>query len=66
MMVFAWKFMVPMTFVCFIAAAVWHYGSRGISGWLLSFLVVAIAFPLLTLLLKTRRNLSPRTYHFAE
>jgi len=66
MMAFAWKFMVPMTFVCFIAAAVWHYGSRGIFGWLLSFLVVAVAFPLLTLLLKTRRNFSTRTYRFAE
>jgi NADH-quinone oxidoreductase subunit H len=66
MMSFAWKFMVPMTFVCVIAAAVWHYASRGVSGWLWSLLVLAVAFPLLTLLLKTRQNLSIRTYRFAE
>lgn len=66
MMAFAWKFMVPMTLVCIIAAAVWHYGSRGISGWFLSFLVLAVAFPLLSLLLKTGRNFSTRTYRFAE
>jgi len=66
MMAFAWKFMVPMTFVCFIAAAVWHFGSRGFFGWLLSLLVLAFATPLLTLLLKTRRNLSTRSYRYAE
>ena len=66
MMSFAWKFMVPMTFVCVIAAAVWHYASRGVAGWLWSLLVLAVAFPLLTLLLKTRQNLSIRTYRFAE
>jgi hypothetical protein len=36
------------------------------TGWFWSFVVVAVAFPLLTLLLKTRRNLSTRTYRFAE
>ena len=66
MMSFAWKFMVPMTFVCVIAAAVWHYASRGIAGWLWSLLVIGVAFPLLTRLLKTRQNLSIRTYRFAE
>ena len=66
MMSFAWKFMVPMTFVCIISAAVWHYAAGGLSGWLWSALVFAVAFPLLTQLLETRKNLSVRTYRFAE
>ncbi|MEI8340399.1 MAG: NADH-quinone oxidoreductase subunit NuoH [Verrucomicrobiota bacterium] len=66
MMMFAWKFMLPMTFACVIAAAIWHYAGGGITGWFSSLLVLAVAFPLLTLLLKTRQNLSVRTYHFAE
>src|SRR3954470_18063274 len=28
---FAWKFMLPMAFTCIIAAAVWHYGARGVN-----------------------------------
>lgn len=66
MMSFAWKFMLPMTFVGVIAAAVWHYAAGGFSGWLCSLLVIVVSFPLLTRLLKTRQNLSIRTYHFAE
>ena len=66
MMSFAWKFMVPMTFTCMIAVAVSHYSGGGFPGWIASFIVIAVAFPLLTLLLKTRQNLSTRTYHFAE
>jgi hypothetical protein len=53
--------MVPMTFVCVIAAAVWHYAAGGVSGWFWSLLVLAGAFPLLT-----RQNLSVRIYRFAE
>ena len=66
MMSFAWKFMVPMTFICMIAVAVSYYSGGGFWGWISSFIVIAVAFPLLTLLLKTRQNLSTRTYHFAE
>ncbi len=28
MMNFAWKFMLPMAFTCFVSAAVWHYNGR--------------------------------------
>src|SRR5437660_12464775 len=41
---FAWKFMLPMAFTCVLAAAVWHYASRGITGWLWSFAVVAVVY----------------------
>jgi NADH-quinone oxidoreductase subunit H len=63
---FAWKFILPMSFTCVIAAAVWHYAGRGLRGWLWSFLVIAIAYTVLSMLLDTQRKFAPRTYRFAE
>jgi NADH-quinone oxidoreductase subunit H len=63
---FAWKFMLPMAFTCVLAAAVWHYASRGITGWLWSFAVVAVVYIALSRLLETGKKFAPRTYRFAE
>src|SRR5213596_3603072 len=56
MMNFAWKFMLPMAFTCIIAAAAWHYCGRGARGWLWSFLVIAIVYAALSMLLDTKRK----------
>src|SRR5712692_7909282 len=63
---FAWKFMLPMAFTTFVAAAVWHYAGRGIGGWLWSFGVIAIVYFTLSILLDTRKKFARRTYRFAE
>jgi NADH-quinone oxidoreductase subunit H len=63
---FAWKFMLPMSFACVIAAAVWHYAGRGLRGWLWSLVVIAIVYTALSMLLDTQRKFAPRTYRFAE
>jgi NADH-quinone oxidoreductase subunit H len=63
---FAWKFMLPMAFTCFIAAAVWHYAGRGLPGWFWSLGVIAIVYFTLSILLDTRRKFARRTYRFAE
>jgi NADH-quinone oxidoreductase subunit H len=63
---FAWKFMLPMAFTCVLAAAVWHYQAHGLSGWLWSLGIVAVVYLGLSRLLNTRKNLSVRTYRFAE
>jgi NADH-quinone oxidoreductase subunit H len=63
---FAWKFMLPLSFTCMIAAAVWHYAGRGLRGWLWSFVVIAIVYTALSMLLDTQRKFAPRTYRFAE
>ncbi len=63
---FAWKFMLPMAFTCFIAAAVWHFTGRGLRGWLSSLGVIAVVYVTLSILLDTRRKFAPRTYRFAE
>jgi len=63
---FAWKFILPMSFACLVAAAVWHYAGRGLRGWLWSFVVIAIIYTALSMLLDTRRKFAPRVYRFAE
>jgi NADH-quinone oxidoreductase subunit H len=63
---FAWKFMLPMSFACIVAAAVWHYGSRGVGGWLWSLLIVGAAHTGLARLLDRGRKFAPRVYRFAE
>jgi NADH-quinone oxidoreductase subunit H len=63
---FAWKFMLPMSFTCLIAAAVWHFAGRRLSGWLWSLAVVALVYFALSRLLDTRKKFAPRTYRFAE
>lgn len=63
---FAWKFMLPMGFACVIAAAVWHYQSGGLAGWIWSLMIVAIVYLVLSRLLETGKKFAPRTYRFAE
>ena len=63
---FAWKFMLPMAFTCVLAAAVWHYGAGGLSGWLWSLAVIVIAYLALSKLLGTGKKFAARTYRFAE
>src|SRR5246500_5147718 len=66
MLNFAWKFILPMSFTCVIAAAVWHYAGRGLRGWLWSFVVIATVYTVLSILLDTQRKFAPRIYRFAE
>ena len=66
LMNFAWKFMLPMAFVCILAAAAWHYGSGGIAGWFWSAAVIVLFYSVLSRLLQTGKRFAPRTYRFAE
>src|SRR5271166_4189335 len=65
-MSFAWKFMLPMAFVCIVAAAVWHYAGRGLIGWVWSLAIVVVAYLPLTKLLWTGKKFAVRQYRFAE
>ncbi|HEX4641543.1 MAG TPA: NADH-quinone oxidoreductase subunit NuoH [Chthoniobacterales bacterium] len=65
-MKFAWQFMMPMAFTCLIAAAAWHYQSHGLAGWLLSLGILVVVYFALSRFLRTNKNLSVRTYRFAE
>ncbi|MGB8354657.1 MAG: NADH-quinone oxidoreductase subunit NuoH [Chthoniobacteraceae bacterium] len=63
---FAWKFMLPMAFVCIPAAAIWHYARGGPMGWLLSLLLIAGAGAALKKITGIGEKFAPRTYRFAE
>ncbi len=63
---FAWRFMLPMAFICLLAAAIWHYQARGLAGWLWSFGIVGVAYFALSRVLETGKRFAPRTYRFAE
>ena len=65
-MKFAWQFMMPMAFTCIIAAAAWHYQSHGLAGWLVSLGILLVVYLALSRFLRANKNLSPRTYRFAE
>jgi len=63
---FAWKFMMPMAFTCLIAAAAWHYQSPSFTRWLWSLGILLVVYFALSRFLRTNKNLSTRTYRFAE
>src|SRR6476660_1577019 len=63
---FAWKFMMPMAFTCLIAAAAWHYQAQSFTRWIWSLGILLVVYFVLARLLRTNRNLSVRTYRFAE
>ncbi len=63
---FAWKFMLPMAFACFLAAAVWHFSGRRLTGWLWSAGMLAAVYFALSRVLETGKKFAPRTYRYAE
>jgi NADH-quinone oxidoreductase subunit H len=63
---FAWKFMLPMSFACVLAAAVWHFQMRGLRGWILSLAFLVVVYFGLSRFLQTGKRFAPRTYRYAE
>ena len=63
---FAWKFMMPMAFTCIVAAAAWHYQRQSFMRWVWSLGILLVVYLALSRFLKTGKNLSTRTYRFAE
>jgi hypothetical protein len=55
-----------MAFTCIIAAAVWHYQAHGLAGWLWSLGILLAVYLALSRFLRADKNLSVRTYRFAE
>jgi len=66
LMNFAWKFMLPMALINIVVVAIWHYMGGGWARWLICSLMVAGPYVLLGRGLTEHRNLSKRTYRFAD
>jgi NADH-quinone oxidoreductase subunit H len=65
-MAFAWKFMMPMAFTCVVAAAAWHYQRESFMRWVWSAGILLVVYLALSRFLRTGKNLTTRTYRFAE
>jgi NADH-quinone oxidoreductase subunit H len=66
LMNFAWKFMLPMALVVVVSAGAWRFLPQGVTRWLVSTLLLAVAYALLARGVETRNKIAKRTYRFAE
>ncbi|MCU0788292.1 MAG: NADH-quinone oxidoreductase subunit NuoH [Verrucomicrobia bacterium] len=66
LMNFAWKFMLPMALINIVAAAVWHYMGGGWTRWLVCTLLVVGPYVMLGQALLEHKQVSRRTYRFAD
>ena len=66
LMNFAWKFMLPMALVVVVSAGAWRFLPQGFTRWLVSTVVLAIAYVLLARGVESRNKIVKRTYRFAE
>jgi NADH-quinone oxidoreductase subunit H len=75
LMNFAWKFMLPMTLIVIVSAAMWRFvtpamvGPKPLGGvirWLVCALVILAPYILLARTLGRGHRIAKRTYRFAE
>ena len=66
LMNFAWKFMIPMVLINLVAAALWHFISGTLVRWLVCGAIVGGAYLLLGRGLAQGKQITKRTYRFAD
>jgi NADH-quinone oxidoreductase subunit H len=66
LMGFAWKLMLPMTLTNIVAAGVWRFMPLGAARWIACSVLVAAPYLVLARLLAGRKQLSKRTYRYAD
>lgn len=66
LMNFAWKFMIPMVLINLVAAALWHFISGTLVRWLVCGAIVGGAYLLLGRGLVQGKQITKRTYRFAD
>jgi NADH-quinone oxidoreductase subunit H len=66
LMNFAWKFMLPLSLINLIAAAVWHYMPPGLPRWMVCGLLVVGPYLLLGRGFFKNKNLTKRVYRYAD
>jgi NADH-quinone oxidoreductase subunit H len=66
LMNFAWKFMLPMALLNLLVAGAWRFLGEGWLRWVISTLVLLLAYTLLGRVLMRRQHLGPRSYRYAD
>jgi NADH-quinone oxidoreductase subunit H len=63
---FAWKFMLPMTLINILVAAIWHFMATGFARWAVCLGLVLACYYALGQGLFTHRHWAKRVYKYAE
>jgi NADH-quinone oxidoreductase subunit H len=62
----AWKFMIPMSLITLVAAALWYFTGTGFTRWFTSGALLVCAYLFLGKPQFERKDIGKRTYRFAE
>ena len=66
LMGFAWKFMLPMTLITFLAGAAWHFSGEGLLAWIVSTPLIAVPYVILGRASTKGQQISKRVNRFAD
>jgi NADH-quinone oxidoreductase subunit H len=66
LMNFAWKFVLPMTLLNLMVAALWRFMGEGLLRWLVCSAVVVIVYAAMGRVGMRRKDFGPRSYRYAE
>ncbi|MEX2382855.1 MAG: NADH-quinone oxidoreductase subunit NuoH [Opitutales bacterium] len=66
LMDFAWKFMIPMSFVVIVATAVWHYAGAGFLGWIFASPIIVGPYLLFGRSFSAKYASAGRTYRYSD
>ncbi len=66
LMEFAWKFLIPMSFVVVVAAAVWHYSGGGFLGWVVCTPLLLVPYLLFGSAFAKKFAPSGRVYRYSQ
>ena len=66
LMNFAWKFVLPMTLVNLMVAALWRFMGEGLLRWAVCSVIVVVAYAAMGRVEMRRGHLGPRSYRYAE
>ncbi len=66
LMNFAWKFVLPFTFIDLVDVVVWRYLGDGWLRWIVCSAIVVIAYVVMARVGMQRKKIAPRSYRYAE
>ena len=66
LMNFAWKFVLPFTFINLVDVVVWRFMGQGWARWIVCSAIVVIAYVAMARIGMRRKNIAPRSYRYAE
>jgi len=66
LMNFAWKFVLPFTFIDLVDVVIWRYLGEGWLRWIVCSAIVVIAYVAMARIGMRRKKIAPRSYRYAE